>query len=147
MGTEGSWGDPHFPKQGLPWGGRTQTHSPLSPGQGGADASLQCSPLRRSFASRPFLGVTNSKGGHGTRSQESQPHSGQRSSPSPSLCRLLARRQAPALVAKSPRSRLLSLRGLFARGVTVPNPAMAGTAGQGHPKHSMPKGDSTEQQP
>lgn len=125
-------------------GGGGDTHSPLSPGQGGADPSLRRSPSRRSFASRPFLGVT---GGHGTCSQGSQPRSGQHSPRSPSLCRLLARRRAPALVAESPKSLLPSLRGLFARGVTVPKPAMAGTATQGHPKHGMPKSDSTEPQP
>lgn len=60
-GGQGSLGHPPFPGQGLVQGGGT--HSPLPPGQGGADTSLPRSPLSSSLASRPFPGVTDSEGG------------------------------------------------------------------------------------
>lgn len=179
-----SLGHPQSPGRACPRRGG-HTHSPLSPEQGTADASLRWFPSPRSFARPPLPGVVGTKEGQGTGSRGSQPCSWQCPAWSPSLCRLCARRPLPgvvganvehgtgsqgsqscswqcplwtpslcrlcarwraaALVTESlrscPRCPLLPLRGLFARGVTVPKPAMGGTVGGGDPQQRMPRGE------
>lgn len=63
MGTEGSWGDPHFPKQGLPWGGAdTDTLTPF-PGAGGTRRQPAMLPLETQLCQPALPGGHKLQGG------------------------------------------------------------------------------------